>query len=433
MKSYSLNLLIHITLLILSAIFIGISIVSGILWLILCSTLCTCIIGGRLILQNQKETKELKRFVNSVRFAEFNIPFENSHKRIIPYSLSADIENAVDCFNERMRRHETKLNFYDILSDNIEFAVIVAEKNKEGQIVWMNKKAKEMLRRSRAQTINFMRKIFPEYPYILSKMVPEEVVIVRYDTKDLKANLAVTMTLISVRNKEYKTFSFKNIQPIINEIEGESWKQLIHVLANEIEFSIKPIISLAKAFADPNIDYDYLTIVKAMHTINKRCEGLEQLTSNYQQLTCTYHPQKYYYRIYDCLTNIIDPLKADGINCSFHVDPEDMRVQMDRNLMEEVITRLVINAWQACENVNNAKIVVNVMYDQYMRPLIKVLDNGTGIPPNIIDKIFIPFYTTKRNKSGIGLSICRQIVSAHGGTINVESEPDKGTCFTIRL
>jgi len=127
------------------------------------------------------------------------------------------------------------------------------------------------------------------------------------------------------------------------------------------------------------------------------------------------------------MNDINNLLQADGIRFLYEIHPEDMTLFADRIQMEQVLINLIKNAWEACALNQSPEVKIHIHRNEYKRPIIVVSDNGCGILPDVMDKIFVPFFTTKIGGSGIGLSICRQILISHNGNITVESEPEKGT------
>jgi signal transduction histidine kinase len=216
---------------------------------------------------------------------------------------------------------------------------------------------------------------------------------------------------------------------VLEESESDAWKKLIRVLTHEIMNSLTPIISLSETFSEPDEENRAL-MNRAMQTIHRRSKGLVDFVNNYKKLTHIPQPIVRPFAAGEWIEDISRLMKADGFTFDYTVRPPEMRISGDRGLMEQVLINLIKNA---CESASRDQPAVLITKDEYQRPLIRVTDTGEGILPEVTDKIFVPFFSTKTAGSGIGLSICRQIVGLHGGTISVQSEPDKGSCFTIVL
>jgi signal transduction histidine kinase len=126
-------------------------------------------------------------------------------------------------------------------------------------------------------------------------------------------------------------------------------------------------------------------------------------------------------------------IEADDLSVTVSVDPPDLTLTADPDLIDQVLVNLALNAVQAVEDQEEGGIELRAYVDRRSRPVLQVEDNGPGIPPDVQEKIFVPFFTTKEEGSGIGLSLSRQIMRLHGGTISVRSTPEEGTVFTLRF
>lgn len=197
--------------------------------------------------------------------------------------------------------------------------------------------------------------------------------------------------------------------------------------------SIAPIISLADTFSKPDDQQEKDMVYRAMQTIHRRSKGLVEFVDNYKKLTHIPQPKYASFEARELMSDVENLLTANGIKFSISFGADNIPFHADRGQLEQVLINLIKNAWEASSEKEVPEVEVNISKNEYQHPVITVSDNGYGIAEEQLDKIFIPFFSTKKDGSGIGLSICRQIVSAHGGTITVISEADKGTRFTVRL
>ena len=375
----------------------------------------------------RRTVKDTKRLIDAIQFSEFNITFRNfAHKGLFP-ELIPLMEKAVSRFNEKLQQTEIEHQFYDTLLNRIDSAILVI--GKANEIEWINKAALDEFGKPQPRRLADFSAISPELPAILEKIVPGEAKIIRIKKDGYTHQLAVTTVILNSGGKELKLVSFKNIQAVLEESESDAWKKLIRVLTHEMMNSITPIISLAETFSeqDSTAEKDYELMNRAMQIIHRRSKGLVEFVGNYQKLTRIPAPVPDTFRAKDMMNDINDLLQADGIRFSCEIRPEEMTLFADRTQMEQVLINLIKNAWEACARNQSPEVEVHISKNEYRRPVIVVSDNGCGILPEVLDKIFVPFFTTKTGGSGIGLSICRQIMISHDGNITVESEPDKGT------
>ena len=214
-------------------------------------------------------------------------------------------------------------------------------------------------------------------------------------------------------NEALNAFRSRLYNSVVAEAETEAWQKLIRVLTHEIMNSIAPIISLSQ-------------------TIHRRSKGLLDFVENYRKLTRIPTPTMQIFPISVLFSDLQKLVPADGIHVVYSIRPAELRLYADRSMIEQVLINLLKNAVEACCDSESPEIRVEAFRQDGM-PVITVSDNGSGIVPEALDKVFVPFFTTKQGGSGIGLSVCRQILNRHGGNITVTSEMEKGTVFTLQF
>ncbi|GAF04513.1 sensor histidine kinase [Saccharicrinis fermentans] len=274
--------------------------------------------------------------------------------------------------------------------------------------------------------------------------------LIKVQEKDNLLQLVIYATEFRIHNRTITLVSIKNIQQELEEKEMESWQKLIRVLTHEIMNSITPISSLSstvtliikdlmenlRAQGVGTDEVDTLEEVEtALKTIHKRTDGLLHFVNTYRNLTKIPNPNFSIFRVRQLFSNINhlfeEEIKSKNIRCDIRIEPESMELSADEHLIEQVIINLVKNAIHAVTGREDACIRLNAYMNSRGRIVMQVVDNGPGILPNVLDRVFIPFFTTKPQGSGIGLSLSRQILRLHGGTINAYSEPEKETKFTL--
>ena len=212
-----------------------------------------------------------------------------------------------------------------------------------------------------------------------------------------------------------------------NEIE--SWQKLIRVMGHEIMNSITPIASLSETLSTRTVEYGQMQ--QGMQVIHKRSKGLMEFVENYRKITRIPTPVKENVCLNDLMNGISNLFPDDFIH--FTAPSTPITVKVDRTQIEQVLINLIKNAIEACDGRSNPSIGIKASGAGKGAATIEVSDNGPGILPDVLDKIFIPFFTTKENGSGIGLSLCKQIMHLHNGNITVESTLEKGTRFILKF
>lgn len=217
---------------------------------------------------------------------------------------------------------------------------------------------------------------------------------------------------------------------ILERNEMEAWQKLIRVLTHEIMNSITPIISLSETLSEREVsEKNYSVMRQGMQTIHRRSKGLLEFVENYRKLTRLPAPVRRPVSVRELLQDLQKLFPETYIHIEL---PEtDRTLQIDRAQIEQVLINLLKNAKEACGKKASPRIEVKMQPVFSWQCLITVSDNGDGILPEVQDKIFVPFFTTKPSGSGIGLSLCKQIMNRHGGNITVQSAVGKGSCFTL--
>jgi len=262
--------------------------------------------------------------------------------------------------------------------------------------------------------------------------------------------LALYATEFRLRQQKYTMVSVQNIQSELEEKEMEAWQNLIRVLTHEIMNSVTPIASLASTANDllmqiPEDREDSkktpLTAIddvsSAVQTIERRSQGLLRFVDSYRKLTRLPKPNFQIFPISELFERVQQLMQSQiserGIDFQTRVDPESLELTADPEMIEQVLINLLMNAIQASARKHKPRIRLTASMDDRGRTVIRVTDNGPGITDEAMEKIFIPFFTTKKEGSGIGLSLARQIIRLHRGSISVQSKPHVETVFTLRF
>jgi len=248
-------------------------------------------------------------------------------------------------------------------------------------------------------------------------------------TKDELHNLSAEM------EEALQAFRRQTQSSFMDEAETQAWQKLISVLTHEIMNSIAPIISLSETLSDtaetpalPTED-EYKNMQQAMRIIHRRSKGLLSFVENYRKLTKIPEPVLQPIPLEPMLKYLQQLMTASGINLSYSVYPQPLTLTADKSLVEQALINLIKNASEA--GSAEQETIIDIKANKIGNEIhIIVSDNGKGISPQAIEKIFIPFYTTKPTGSGIGLSICRQVMLRHKGKISVQSD-EHGSRFTL--
>ena len=271
----------------------------------------------------------------------------------------------------------------------------------------------------------------------------------------MKINISGSIIQLSVKASEFrildskiKLVSFQDIKSELDQKELESWQKLIRVLAHEIMNSITPINTLSETMIKQNRQHEEIVrqwqggneyfenMMDGLQLIRERGSGLIDFVQSYRDLSKLPTPNLTEIKVSDLLGGICRLFEKDiekkRITLSTTTNPDSLTLTADRKLIEQVLINLVRNAMEALLKQEDGQIrLVAEKNKEAVR--IKVTDNGPGIPESIIDQVFIPFYTTKEEGSGIGLSLSRQIMRLHQGTIDIQTTPLKETNIILNF
>jgi signal transduction histidine kinase len=254
---------------------------------------------------------------------------------------------------------------------------------------------------------------------------------------------------LRIRGNTVKLITLQNIQTELQRQELEAWQNLTRVLRHEIMNSITPISSLTSTLREildhelikKDLNYELKAegaedLRDGLETIENRSKGLIKFIDAYREYTSLPEPKLKTIRVKDLIEKVVQLLKPEfkkkNIHFSSQCDSEYLTLQADEEMIEQVLINLIKNAIEAADHAQEAKIEINGTYTENA-VLIEVTDNGPGIIPEAIDRIFVPFFTTKKTGSGIGLALSRQIMQMHNGSLTVVSQPDRKTTFTLRF
>jgi len=393
-----------------------------------------------------RTNRELASFLESIRYSEFTRSFQISDKGTSFDELNAAFNDVMKDFQEVRAEREEHFQYLQSIVQNIDISILAYQR--DGTVEMINPAAKKLFQLNTLRNIHKLRPLSEKLANTLLSINPGENKLVKVQDEEDILQLAIYATEFKVKEKSIMLTTIKNIQSVLEEQETAAWQKLIRVLTHEIMNSIAPISSLSATVENmvrpyakgekspPEIEMETISEIQgALQTINKRSTGLMNFVETYRSLTKIPVPNFDVVSMKEVIQNVYTLMKKEAqensIFLSFSIEPESIELHIDEQQIEQVLINLVKNSVQALDGSKDGKILIRGFYNKRGRPTIQVTDNGQGILSNVIDKIFIPFFTTKRSGSGIGLSLSRQILRLHSGSITAQSIPDEETIFTM--
>jgi len=447
-KRFSFKLYLRVILILINLIVLGFTIPNE------SKFFSTMVFGIILIIQLYEiirfiniSNRQLTRFLQSIHHSD--LAFTNKEE-----ALGGSFKELNQAFKEIIKEistakieKEAQYQYLKLIIDHIEIGIIAIDK--DSNITLFNSSALLIPGIDEFGSIEKLSYKNPELAKVIQSIEPSERKLFEYKIENKKNTLSIQASKVKVMNKELKLITFSNIASEMDQKEIDSWHKLIRTMAHEIMNSVTPISSLTETclmlLEDDKGNQKSLTTVtdnqissirSGLKTIEKRSNGLFNFVNDYRKLTKIPIPEKQEFNIKSFLDNIKTLMQAEvsksNIRLMLDVTDDELAINADSNLLEQVIINLITNSIEALSGTNNPCIYVrSFRADNDL--FIEIEDNGIGIPKDITENIFIPFYTTKKTGSGIGLSLSRQIMRLHNGSITFESKPSVKTVFRLQF
>jgi two-component system nitrogen regulation sensor histidine kinase NtrY len=395
---------------------------------------------------HRKAQDEVEQFVESIHYRDFSRYFDVKHAPLELQPLRKGFNEINSTFKVISKEKETQYQYLQKILELVDTGILSYE-HKTGEIGWMNESFKRILGIPYLKTIHSLaRRDDLLYHEVLSLRPGEnKIVSIAKDNSSFKALLSATA--FQTDNKVYKLIAFQNVNEALDETEARAWQKLLSVMTHEIMNSIAPISSLAETMLNrlhKSVSYlkDQPAAIEDLElgidTIRRRSEGLLKFAETYRNLNKITSPslKKMYVRdLFENLHRLMQPtLQQKNIELEILLKDPDLSLEVDPSLVEQVLINLLVNAIEAVKDKPYPRIILSASMGATNHKIsMKVTDNGTGISAELMDKIFIPFFSTRKNGSGIGLSLCKQIMMLHKGNIQVQSIEGGGTAFLLNF
>ncbi len=393
-----------------------------------------------------KTNREIASFLSSIKYDDFTTTYPTSGRGRSMNELYNEFNTVIRKFREIRAEKEANYHYFRTIVQHVGIGLVTF--NKLGEIQIINSAAKKLIGVETISSIFELSKVSPKLVESLVKLKTGGSALIELTYEGTRTQLSIYVIELVLRGEEFKLVSIQNIQSELEEKEMDAWQNLIRVLTHEIMNSVTPLSSLASTVETNLVDNieDDVPIEKeelediylAVQTIKRRSEGLIRFVTDFRNLTRIPEPKINEIEVKKVLDHIklllSHEMVVKGIEFSIKIEPKDLKVHVDKELIDQVLINLLQNAMHALEeNESDKMIIINAFVNEYGRPMIKIRDNGSGIDEEALGKIFIPFFTTKKQGSGIGLSLSKQIMRKHGGAIMVKSVINEGTEFTLRF
>lgn len=411
--------------------------------IITCLSLLLLILLIYIIYIRRKMHQEITCFTEAVINRDFSrkLPERGKNK-----PLDKLFNTVTGMFRTLSREKEAQQNYLREMLELVD-AGILAYQVETYETLWMNEAFNTMLNIPSVKNINWLKKHNEKLFNELQQIPLDKSILMTIHARKQTLKTLTKASIFRTGGQVYKLIAFHNVSAAMEEVETNAWKGLLNVMTHEIMNSIVPVSSLSdtlkkkvhtlKTASSEAGKEDLEDMEFALETIYRRSEGLLQFAENYRSLSRKVVPDRKVCNLYELISSVyslMNPsMQQKGI--AFHKRSGNRQVIacIDRILIEQVIINFITNAASAVREKKSPRIYLFSGSDPEGHPYITVADNGHGIPDHIRDKLFIPFFSTKKNGNRIGLSIAQEIVKQHNGKIHIQSQENRGSAFTILL
>jgi len=440
------QILIRVLLIVFPALAAGWMIASGqlVIFVYLCIFIIIIVVVNLVTYLNSTNRK-ISYFLDSVQSEDSTLSF--------PVNISdkpiREIYQGINKVNKQIQQLKIESRqqeqYFQTLLEHVGTGIVTF--NTKGLVHHANSAAKKMLGVNILTHLNQLEKVDRNLFQTIRNIKPFDQKLVSILSESGSIQLSIKATAFKTKDDELILLAVQDIRNELDEKELESWMKLIRVLMHEIMNSIAPITSLSEslcqffmidgrpALPEEVTESTIQNTLRGLSVIKEQGNGLMLFVESYRKLTRLPKPDKKIFRVEELISRIkvlyTSLENSEIIKLTVSVNPQEMELFADENLISQVLINLTKNALQANEKNPEGKIQVIAGINSEHRCEIRVVDNGPGIPDEILEQIFVPFFTTRENGSGIGLSLSRQIMRLHGGTLQVRSVQGKETVFSL--
>ena len=441
-KRYEWRIVLRVSILFITLLATSFVVVKELyMYLIICLPLVAAELLDFLRFQ-KKAQNEVEQFAESVHYRDFSRHFDVGRAPLELKPLRIGFNDINSTFKLISRERETQYHYLQKVLELVDTGIVSYELE-TGEVGWLNESFKKIFGIPYLKTIHSLKKrdeaLYNEAMSL--KSGESKVVSINRDKQVVK--ILLTVSVMRSDDKLYRLLAFQNVSEALDETESKAWQKLLNVMTHEIMNSVAPISSLADTLKNRlqsyalnnknNSELDDLEL--GIDTIKRRSEGLLKFTESYRSLNKITKLDLTKILVRDLFENLnslmLPTLEQKNIVLDIVLRDPQMMIEVDINLVEQVLINLLVNAIEAVKDKNKPCITLSAELRPNGKPSVKIADNGMGMPPDLIEKIFIPFFSTRKTGSGIGLSLCKQIMMLHKGNIQVQSVQGEGSIFIL--
>ena len=382
-----------------------------------------------IIMSIYKDTLNKISFMfDSIDCEDYSFNFRESNLNNSEKMLNISLNRIRNIMRNAKQKSNEREKYYELIINSVKTAIIII--NDYGNVYQANNEAKKLFGLDVFTHINQLRFVASNIVDKFHNIKSGEQTLVSYTNEIGEISLFLSASEVLLDGKILRVISANDINNNLDGKEIESWSKLTRVLTHEIMNSLAPITSLSEVLIDINKDKGG-DIEKGLEVINTTSKGLVEFVESYRKFTKIHIPEKYPFEILPLISKSIKLVDNDSVCFNVNITPSDIMVYGDEKLVSRTILNILKNAVQGMDNIDDKCIDIDVYIGDREMVVIKISNNGDEIPCELVNDIFMPFFTTKPTGSGVGLSIARQIMHLHGGEIKLTSNKNGRVTFSL--
>ncbi len=403
------------------------------------------ILGWEVVRFVSRTNQEITRFLDAARYADFGQRFALGKMGAGFGELGDTFTDILERFRENRTHQESELRYLKALLEHVPVPLISIRP--DGQLTLWNHAARRLFGAVQVTRLVDLRQFGNDFLEQIDTVQAGERRLVSLVLDNMERRMTIAVSQVLVAGRTERLISLQDIQSELDGIQLEAWQDLVRVLTHEIMNSITPVASLAKTAvdlvedvtgklpADSDLIEELGDVKEAVTTVANRSDALMHFVSGYRRLTRLPPPEKSRFQLQELFAEVVKLVAAEWEPAThamqFDVEPAGLDLVADRDMIEQILINMLQNSEQALAESKDPRISMKARLNKRGHVTIEIDDNGPGIKPDIATRIFVPFFTTKRDGSGVGLALTRQVMIAHGGSVSVSGSPLGGARFTL--
>jgi two-component system nitrogen regulation sensor histidine kinase NtrY len=403
------------------------------------------ILGWEVVRFVSKTNQEITRFLDAARYADFGQRFALGKMGAGFGELGDTFTDILERFRENRTQQESELRYLKALLEHVPVPLISIRT--DSSLTLWNNAARRLFGAVQVTRLIDLEQFGEAFLQQMDSVQAGERRLVSLVLDNMERRMTIAVSQVLVAGRSERLISLQDIQSELDGIQLEAWQDLVRVLTHEIMNSITPVASLAKTAVDlvddlidklpdeSQLNMELGDVKEAVGTVAHRSDALMHFVSGYRRLTRLPPPEKSRFKLQELFAEVVKLAKADWVATDdalqFRVQPVGLDLVADRDMIEQILINILQNSEQALADTQDPRISLTARLNKRGHVTIDIDDNGPGIKPEIANRIFVPFFTTKRDGSGVGLALTRQVMIAHGGSVSASVSPLGGARFTL--